>query len=275
MDEVKKLLEEKTEILKKIVLKAEENNRKEPKGKLVVNKNGNVYQYYIRTDPKDTHGKYISKKYNLQLIRQLAQQEYASKVLPQAKEQLQTIESFLSNYDDKVILQIYTKLHPAKKRMIVPYVLTDEQYIEAWENSNIQKCNKEKEEKMQIKLENEEDGIYTEKGEIVRSKSEKILADKLYMMGIPYCYERPLYLNGFGIVYPDFTVLNIRTRKEYFWEHLGRMDMEDYLAKTIRKIECYTNNDIYQGEKLILTYETQNHPLNTKIVDRLIRKYLL
>ena len=168
MDEVKKLLEEKTEILKKIVLKAEENNRKEPKGKLVVNKNGNVYQYYIRTDPKDTHGKYISKKYNLQLIRQLAQQEYASKVLPQAKEQLQTIESFLSNYDDKVILQIYTKLHPAKKRMIVPYVLTDEQYIEAWENSNIQKCNKEKEEKMQIKLENEEDGIYTEKGEIVQ-----------------------------------------------------------------------------------------------------------
>ena len=45
--------------------------------------------------------------------------------------------------------------------------------------------------------------ILTEKGESVKSKSEKIIADKLNMMNIPYCYEVPLYLKGYGYVKPD------------------------------------------------------------------------
>ena len=36
--------------------------------------------------------------------------------------------------------------------------------------------------------------ILTEKGERVRSKSEKILADYFYRNNIPYKYEKPLYL---------------------------------------------------------------------------------
>lgn len=274
MEEIIKLLGEKQNQLQIILGEARRQKANAPEGKLRASIREGRTQYYIRTEAKDTRGKYIRKS-NQKLIHQLAQKEYATKVLAQIEVQLHTIERFLSNYNEKDIKQIYEEMHPAKQSMINPYILTDEQFVTEWEKTNERRCNKEKEEKMLIKLENEEDGIYTEKGELVRSKSEKILADKLYMMGIPYCYERPLHLNGFGIVYPDFTVLNKRTRKEYFWEHLGRMDMEDYLAKTIRKIECYTNNDIYQGEKLILTYETQNHPLNTKIVDRLIRKYLL
>ena len=35
---------------------------------------------------------------------------------------------------------------------------------------------------------------------------------------VPYHYEAPLYLKGRGIIHPDFTVLNIRTRQEYYWE---------------------------------------------------------
>ena len=66
--------------------------------------------------------------------------------------------------------------------------------------------------------------IYTERGERVRSKSEKILADYFYSHNIPYKYEHPLYLTGFGIVYPDFTVLSQRTRHEMYWEHNGRME---------------------------------------------------
>ena len=49
--------------------------------------------------------------------------------------------------------------------------------------------------------------IYTERGERVRSKSEKIIADKLFLQNIPYHYERPIYLKGFGMVYPDFCCL--------------------------------------------------------------------
>lgn len=35
--------------------------------------------------------------------------------------------------------------------------------------------------------------ILTQKGERVRSKSEKILADYFYQHNIPYKYEKPLY----------------------------------------------------------------------------------
>ena len=38
---------------------------------------------------------------------------------------------------------------------------------------------------------------------------------------VPNHYEAPLYLKGRGIIHPDFTVLNIRTRQEYYWEPYG------------------------------------------------------
>ena len=38
--------------------------------------------------------------------------------------------------------------------------------------------------------------VYSDRGERVRSKSEKILADYLYHHNIPYKYEKPLQLSG-------------------------------------------------------------------------------
>lgn len=60
--------------------------------------------------------------------------------------------------------------------------------------------------------------IYTENNEHVRLKSEKIIADKLSLKGIPYKYEQALVLKE-KIVFPDFTVLNKRSREIYYWEH--------------------------------------------------------
>lgn len=77
--------------------------------------------------------------------------------------------------------------------------------------------------------------ILTEKGESVKSKSEKIIADKLNMMNVPYCYEGPLYMKGYGHVKPDFKVVNVATRKEYYWEHFGLMSDEEYAKKAIKK----------------------------------------
>lgn len=53
-----------------------------------------------------------------------------------------------------------------------------------------------------------------ETDERVRSKSEVIIADILNQEGIPYRYECPLQLKGWGKVYPDFTVLSERERPE-------------------------------------------------------------
>lgn len=117
--------------------------------------------------------------------------------------------------------------------------------------------------------------IVTEKGERVRSKSEKILADYFYRNNILYQYESPLYLKGYGTVYPDFTFLSKKTRKEIYWEHEGMMDKPEYAKSAVKKIESYQRNGIHLGERLILTFETELTVLNSQIVEELVEKYLV
>lgn len=116
--------------------------------------------------------------------------------------------------------------------------------------------------------------ILTENGERVRSKSEKILADFFYRRDILYKYEKPLYLSGYGTVYPDFTFLSKKTGQEIYWEHEGMMDKPEYARAAIRKIESYQKNDIFPGDRLILTFETEQSVVNTKTIEGLVNKYL-
>lgn len=272
MEKVNEVLEQELMELERIKKAAEEDLKDAPRGALRITKCNNIEQYYWRTDPKDTSGRYI-KKSEQELIQKLAQKDYAQKVAAivdsiigiakKEAEKLQKIDVY------NQVLDVYEKLSPARKNLIVPYICTNEEFAVRWEAK--MKMRKEKSEKT---LSEEKLEIYTEKGELVRSKSEKILADKLYMMNIPYVYEVPLCLRGYGYIRPDFTVLNKRTRREYYWEHLGMMDEEKYCEKAIRKIESFEKNRIFPGKNLLLTYETKNHPLDIKVVEMLVKEYL-
>ena len=115
--------------------------------------------------------------------------------------------------------------------------------------------------------------IYTDRGERVRSKSEKIIADKLNIRGVPYKYECPLQLKDGIVLYPDFTLLNIDTREEIYLEHCGLMDNQGYVDTLMYKLRTYERNGIYLGVNLFITYESEKFPFNTKVLDELI-KYL-
>lgn len=261
MDELHKILNMKIVELEQVIKQAEAFLSNAPEGTLRIKCNKNTQQYYLGGTSK---GKYIKKK-EIQLIRSLAQKDYAKKILGEAHKAKQSIQHFLGNYHPEKIQDIYGELPLPKRQLLNPYVLPDEEYAARW---------KEQEYQVQYAPEGES-GIYTENGEAVRSKSEKILADKFKTMGIPYHYEKPLYLKGYGVVHPDFTVLNKRTRREYYWEHMGMMDCKEYCEKAVKKIETMSRNGIIQGKNLILTYETQTHPLNIKNVDILVREYLI
>ena len=125
---------------------------------------------------------------------------------------------------------------------------------------------------------------FTANEECVSSKSEGIIADALLRHGVPYRYEFPLKLraehtagrkNSEATFHPDFLCLNLRTREEFFWDHFGMMDDENYSNNAAGKLNLYAENGIYPGRKLIITMETQNEPLNTKTVDKLIKEFLL
>ena len=82
-------------------------------------------------------------------------------------------------------------------------------------------------------------------------------------------------MTGYGVVYPDFTFLSKRTRKEIYWEHEGRMDDPEYTKAAIKKIETYEDNGIYIGERLILTFETESTALRRKSIEKNVKRYLV
>lgn len=265
MDELLKQLYIKSKELDQIITYAENYLETAPEGTLRITKNHNTEQFYIKKDSKDTYGLYISKK-NMDLIHGLAQRDYAQKLLNLVKEEKKGIQQLIKIYEPQGIENIYEQLPLKRQKIVDPYILPNKEFVDQWMLSVYERKSIDIDESSQIT---------TERGEIVRSKSEKILADKLHLMGIPYHYEKPLYINGYGYINPDFTVLNIRTRKEYYWEHLGLMDQPIYCENAIKKVEAMQRNGFHLGNSLILTFETSKHPINVKIVEVLIRKYLI
>lgn len=231
-----------------------------PEGKLRCAINKGCYQYYIG---KEYQGK---KKRNL--VEKIAQKEYNLQVLGCIKKQINALENLLITLEKYSLDDVYAKLHPARKQLVKPY-------IKPLENIN------EEFERLEYKGkgfgEDDTTAYYTEKGERVRSKSEKIIADTLYRRGILYHYELPWelkYRNRTVVAYPDFTVLNKRTGKKYILEHLGMMDKISYSENAMQKIDMYEKNGILLGDGLIITHETSGNPLDINVLGRYIERFL-
>jgi hypothetical protein len=63
-------------------------------------------------------------------------------------------------------------------------------------------------------------------GDMLRSKSEVIIANQLHEQNIPFRYEQPLFAGDGTLRLPDFTVT--WKGKTFFWEHLGMLDLTEY-----------------------------------------------
>ncbi len=247
--------------LQSIIANTREKDIATPEGRLRISVDHGVARCYQCIN--DRYGEYIPRE-NIQLPRQLAQKTYNDAVLKTAEARAKHIARCLKDYNDDELEQLFTSLHPERQKLITPVEPTFSQLQEQWYSEPyVGKAFKEG-----IPV------ILTEKGERVRSKSEKILADFFYRNNILYKYEKPLNLSGYGIVYPDFTFLSRKLRKEIYWEHEGMMDKPEYAIKAVKKLNSYQMNGILPGERLILTFETEQDVLNSKIVSDLADKYL-
>lgn len=263
MKGLKSLLLQEQYRLESIIQKVQARLVSAPEGRLRLSKTHNHIQYYCSTE-KNTSGKYISKENEL-LARQLAQKSYDEKILQLAERRLAQINKFVKDYTEDEIEAIYLKEHSERQKLIEAIEPIWDQKMNGWIKKEYQ--GKEFPDSTPV--------ILTEKGERVRSKSEKIMADYFYRNGIEYKYECPLYLKGMGTVYPDFTFLSKRTGEEIYWEHNGRVDDPIYARNMVKKVNAYENNGIFQGERLILTYETEQTVLNTNKIEQLVKQYLL
>lgn len=244
--------------LRKFKTLIKNNFKKSPEGSVyVVSKKDKLYYHHQYYKNGKRIKKYI-KSENLKLAKSLAQKSYEKNTIRKIDKQIDIIEKFLENYKNNLLEDEFKALSPEKRALVTPLEPTWELLVKQWRQSS----------KMENSYPIDTTNYRTKNGEFVRSKSEIIIANALYDANIPYRYEAGIYLDGYGNISPDFTILEKDTGKLIYWEHFGRMNELDYVRKTINKINAYNLN----GLKLILTFETESNPLNIDIVTTYINR---
>ena len=259
-------LEQEKEELEKLLKILKKANKKVPEGTLrIIKTKGKYPQYYHYQSESENQGKslrYLPKK-EMKFAQKLAQKQYDLDVIECLGRRADVIGKFLKQYREADVELIYEKLSEERKALITPVIETDEMFECEWRASiraNANEFPKEVE-------------LYTEAGESVRSKSEKILADGFRRMGIPYVYEPELELSDGSRMYPDFALLHKGKRKTIYFEHFGLMDYPEYSERTIKKIAKYEENGYWFGDNFLCTFETSENPLDMRIVEKMLKHY--
>lgn len=229
-----------------------------PAGRLYVSKSCGRVQYYLVADGKRT---YLSK--SSPLVAQLARKKFDEKCLATLDNRIRAIVSFLRGNRLNSIDDVYRNLKPEVRSAFAPPESTKAGVIAMWKNAHYSS-----------KAPYQENRIFeTNGGDMVRSKSEKIIVDELHSGNALYLYEYPLELDGFGIVYPDYTIYDKRIGGPVYWEHFGMMDNPEYLLKMTLKYNAYVRNKL--DDRLIMTFESSSTPLDISVVRRLASRFRL
>ncbi|MBO4458844.1 MAG: hypothetical protein J5802_14110 [Butyrivibrio sp.] len=249
-------------LLKKAIKLAEKEKERFPEGRLRVNNSGYT-RYYKVLKKGDSTGEYLSIKSKMNTIRKLAQKDYNKQFLKTAKAELKLLDKLQRKYNQAE--DEYNKLSAERQNLVTPYILTDDLIAKAWQSKTFNPNPYKPEKKI----------FDTRRGEKVRSKSEAIIADMLFEMKIPYRYEYPVRMHNGKIKYPDFTLLKVKTGEVLYLEHFGCLNEEGYRKDTLEKMDIYRASGIYPGKNLLLTYETEDNPLDIKGIRKMLEEVLL
>ena len=122
----------------------------------------------------------------------ISQQEYDKKVIDAAQNELKIADEYLDMLRHNNVATVYESMNPGKQILVTPVFIQDEQYVALWQSKQY--------EPMPITDDIE---FISNGGVRVRSKSELIIANILEQQKIPYRYEYPIIIGGFGQVRPD------------------------------------------------------------------------
>jgi len=247
--------------------------KRNPSGLIRIVKNHGQLQFYKRKSKSDLQGTYMPRSQN-QLAYKLIQSDYDKKALAAIKEEISFIKLFLTKYQTTNTNHHFKKLPDSRQKIVTPLTLTDSKYAELWLS--------EKYPKKEIPPDIPK--LFTDNKEQVRSKAEVLIANALKATGVPYRYEFPVKLNlnaglpshteNIQTFHPDFYCLNLRTRKEYIWEHFGMMDEAEYSTRAAEKIILYQQNGYFPGKNLIITMETSKTKPSSMELNQIIQEYL-
>ena len=128
-----------------------------------------------------------------------------------------------------------------------------------------------------------EDGLIhrTARNELVRSKSEVIIADRLANLKVDYTYERELNIENVA-KFPDFTIEDAEAGRTFYWEHCGMLHVPAYKRRWEEKVEWYRAHDIKRYEDgggsrgtLIVTRDDERGGISSPEIEGIIRRVVL
>lgn len=253
---LRELIDERCVQISKMIKPSEKKLNSFPDGKIKIARHGKAVYYYLTEDNKNSK---LLKKMDCELRNVLLQKSYLEKVIKAWKKELQLLKCVRNQYPEIVAEEVYYNLPEERRVGVKPIVPTDEQFRKRWESQTYP-----------VKPVKEGMPTYkTLKGDLVKSKSEVLIADRLFANGIPYKYECPLNVGGV-IIHPDFTILRMSDRKVLYLEHCGKVGDSEYGKDMVKRINDYALAGIYQDDRLFFTFETDGIPLNTEVLDRII-----
>ena len=249
-------IKQRYEMITKTAESIKKKLKKLPEGRIVVKHRNNNTRFYLLD--KGNAAKYLNKS-DAKLIEDLIQKNYLEEVLCTAEQEAVALRKALEHYPAVVAEEIYSTLSSERQAIAKPIVLSDEEYANKWLAQPYKR-----------KSSNKDYRFVTLKGDHVRSKSELVIADRLWANGIPYKYECPL-LVGNEIIHPDFSILRMSDRKIVYLEHCGKMDDPNYTEDMVKRVNLYSQEKIFQGDRLFFSFESSTTPLNTDVLDDMIR----
>lgn len=261
MDSLLREIDTRIKFLEKITSTIKKHNLQDPDSFIFTKKRGDKEYYYKRSKSTDNRDVSYIRKSEINTAKKIAQYEYETEYYKYASKELNklkaTRESLLK------LNKHYNKISNQHPSLITPLTLSNTEYAKKWESKQY------KPSPIPIKP---GQGFKTDKGDIVRSKSELIIANTLYARHIPYRYEDKLTLGG-KYYRPDFKVLNVRTREEIIWEHFGMLDNINYVSNNLDRLDDYIQNGYSVGKKLIISHESEKHPLSMVEINNLINDF--
>ena len=237
--------------------------REVPKGKLGVEKRRGIPTYVLAVTENGVRNRRSLAK-NPELVSAMLKNELLQKELSVLQKNRAAVAAALKRY------KIYNKafeLHKLQNKWPVPDQLLSSllgnSLEDEWSSAPFEQLDYMPENKKHI----------TSRGLRVRSKSEMLIAEKLYDYGIPFRYEAVIETADFRLA-PDFTVMRA-DGKLFYIEHMGLTAVRSYLDRQLIKIRQYASIGIVPWYNLIITYDDESGSVDLRSVEFAINNRLL
>ena len=236
-----------------------------PEGELMIVEQSGVRKYLQRIPAKGNRKKEhrYGVKRDKDRLNGLVRKEYVIKALRVLEQDIHTLEMAVKRYkpaDENSVMDGFSVQYPEIAEGIYGCGID----IGNWKNNYEQAEDYHPENLKQTAAD----------GTKRRSLGELLIGAKLDHYGIPYRFEAEIGHPDIPYV-PDFTIIRPRDGKTIYWEHLGKVNDQEYLNNNKHKFDVYERYGIVPWDNLIISFSQRDYGINEKLIDGLIQGWLL